>query len=57
MKPIIAFLMIIFGLTAISCNRDRDISNLYNQLKDTRDSLSVYKQKYKEIKQIKDPKL
>ena len=49
--------MIIFGLTAISCNRDKAMSNLYNQLKDTRDSLAVYKQKYKEIKQIKDPKL
>lgn len=57
MKHIIAFIMIIFGLTAISCNRDKAMSNLYNQLKDTRDSLAVYKQKYKEIKQIKDPKL
>ena len=57
MKHIISFLVIIFGLTLVSCNRDKAISDLYNQLKETRDSLYLYKQKYKEIKQTKDREL
>lgn len=45
----ISVLAILIGYILSPNNRDKDISDLYFQLKESRDSLYIYKHKYYEL--------